>query len=614
MFNTATKAVGLLAGVVAATYVLGGAVIALRMLFEGFTPATVITLLGQLPRQLVISTALLDVIAPAATLGLVAALFYGGFDRPQAMPAGREARIDHDPHQPLTFVWLAAVSILLAVPALWTAHHNEGWTPWLLTSLLGIAVTFALAIAGLYLIRCAGGASGWSRLAKAAAAGAVWAGVALTPAVMLAGALRFEEAQVCTSDSLVATEGALIGEGSDHVLLATDFGDEESVLSLPAERVTKSQYGDLSSEFLCPAPAGTDPKDPVEATVLGGHGSVAERRLAMALRPQLRLDSHERWRPLEVGRFLDEEFGKGHGHGACRPNADPPCPNVTGLEQLRGRGVAYLDIYGKRRNGADFEAPPSDCARAAPAVDCDGGPASVMYYRRTTHNGRWYWDYWWFLRYNDYNGSFNQCVIVCGDHEGDWEGITVITTPSLEPQLLGAIYAAHKDRVAVPGSLLPASGTHPLAFIADGTHATYPYACFGGCRQYSTLAGERLPEESHDGAVSWANNDDAACAESHCVRPLPEAGTASDDSLPLAGAWASWPGLWGETCHRGCTATESLHEASPRSPGGQTRFKCPWVPTLSALLDPQGSGLSRSKPVGDSSRLLAECVALRGGL
>lgn len=613
MFNTATKAVGLLAGVVAATYLLGGAVIALRMLFEGFTPATVITLLGQLPRQLVISTALLDVIAPAATLGLVAALLYGAADRPQKLTED-ETRIDKGPHPRRSFVLLAVFTLVLVAPAIYTVVHNEGWTWWLLTSVLGIVVTFALAVAGLYLVRRTGRRDDWSRLVKAAATGAIWAGVALTPAVMLAGALKFEDALVCASDSLVPTEGALIGESSDHVLLATDFGDEESVLSLPADRVTKSQYGDLSSEFVCPAPVGSDPKDPVAAAVLGGHGSLAERRLAISLRPQLRLDSHERWRPLEVGRFLDEEFEGGVGHGACRPGKDPPCPGVTGLEQLSGRSVAYLDIHGKARNGADFGSPPADCVMRSAAVDCDGGPASTIYYRRTTHNGRWYWDYWWFMRYNDYTGSFNDCVIVCGDHEGDWEGVTVITTPSLAPQILGAIYAAHKDRVAVSGSLLPKAGTHPLAFVADGTHATYPFACTGECRQYATLAGERLPEESHDGSVEWANNDDAACEESHCVRPLPEVGNPADDSLPLAGAWAGWRGSWGETCHRGCGGTDSLHESSPRSPGAQLRFACPWVPTQAALLDPNGTGLSRSKAVGDSQRLLAECAALRGGL
>ncbi len=616
MFNTATKAVGLLAGVVAATYVLGGAVIALRMLFEGFTPATVITLLGQLPRQLVITTALLDVIAPAATLGLIAALAFGALNRPQAAPGG-DPGLNKGPKWGVKFVVLGIVTLVLVLPAIYATVHEEGWTPWLLTSLLGIAVTYALAVAGLYLIRWAGlveWETGWSHLSKAAVAGAVWAGVALVPAVMLAGALKFEEAQVCTSDSLVETEGALIGESDRHVLLATDFGDEESVLSLPAERVTKSEYGDLSSEFNCPAPTGTAATAPAAAAALGGQGSVAERRLAMALRPQLRFDSRERWRPLEVGRFLDEKFKDGHGQGACRRGVEPPCPDVAGLRQLAGRSVAYLDIHGEGRNGAGFDSPPSDCVRAPPSVDCEGGPASVMYYRRTTHNGHWYWDYWWFLRYNDYTGSFNNCVIVCGDHEGDWEGVTVITTPSLEPQLLGAVYAAHRDRVIVGGSLLPVSDTHPIAFVAEGTHATYPYACAGDCEQYATQLDQRLPEEGHDGAVEWANNDDAACEESHCVRPLPSVGHPGDDSPPAAGAWAGWPGHWGETCHNGCTGTESLHESSPQSPGLQTRFKCPWVPTATALPSPDGSGLSRSKPVGDTHRLLAECAALRGGL
>jgi hypothetical protein len=162
----------------------------------------------------------------------------------------------------------------------------------------------------------------------------------------------------------------------------------------------------------------------------------------------------------------------------------------------------------------------------------------------------------------------------------------------------------------VEAEILPRSGDHPLAFVARGTHATYPFPCGAGrsCRQFGTVTAFRLPEEHHDGAVAWSGNGES-CAEQGCVLPLPEAGRSPDPALPFAGAWARWPGLWGETCVERCKARES----SPRSPGLQDRYKCPWAPTRWALVSPDGT-TSRSEPAGGAERILARCKARRAGL
>jgi hypothetical protein len=608
--KTATEVVGLLAGAVAAMYVLGGVVVALRLLFEGFTASTVVAVLGQLPREVIVSTALLEVLGPAAVVGVVATLAYGARNRPLPRQGGDD-RLDRGPHPERTILLLIFISIALTIPSVLTAIDSNGFSPLLLTSFLGLCVTFGTAAAGWFLIRRTG-RKAWYRLTRALAAGAIWAGMAVTPAVMLASAVKFADAQVCTSDSPVPQTGALIGETGDHVLLATDFGSEESILSLPADHVTKNEYGDLEFNFVCPAPPGSAAEAPAAAAAaLGGHGGQVERGLAVSLRPYLQFDSAERWRPLNVGLFISERFSDGHGHGVCPRGSEPPCPDGVALSQLDQR-AAYLDIHGQQPNGADFESPPSTCARPPPSVDCNGGRRSVIYYRRTTHEGRWYWDYWWLMRYNDYIGSVNNCRIICGDHEGDWEGMTVVTTPSLEPKVLGAIYASHRDRIWVDGSILPLAGNHALAFVADGTHASYPFTCEDGCKQYSTRLGRRLPEEDHDGAVDWGGNDEAACQLVSCVIPLPEVGDPDDTALPVAGLWAGWDGHWGETCHNGCRGFNQFHEGSPASPGLQTRFRCPWVPTRRAILTAGDSALSKSGAVGDTLRQLAACRAQRG--
>ncbi|MEX2105285.1 MAG: hypothetical protein WD810_00150 [Solirubrobacterales bacterium] len=604
--KTATAAVGLLAGIVASVYVLGGLVIALRMFFDSFTLNSVVTIVGQLPRELVISTAMLDVLLPAAALGLsfglLAAFVTGVWRVPLRKPASGRVGLG-------TIVFLVGVTAALVAPAIVHALLTNGPTLSLLSSVIGILTTFAAAYAGWYELRSVAGGA-WSPAAKLCAAGGIAAAVTLTPAVMFAASLSLEQAQACVSGSEAPVKGKLIGEGGGQVLLEQHFGKEAGVVSIPSSQVTKIEYGDIASTFSCPAPPGESAIAKVAEARLGGHGTAVERRLATELRPRLRFDSEERWRPLEVGGFLAERFHRRGVQQVCWEGAEARCEPAAGLEQLRRGPDApdYIDILGEAKGGGDFESPQGSC-RSAPAVDCNDGAQAVIYYRRTTHEGRWYWDYWWFLRFNDYSGHFNDCDYYCADHEGDWEGMTVITTPSLTPEILGAIYAAHKDRVLVEAAALPRSGGHPLVFVADGTHASYPFRCAEEhCEQFGTLVGFRLPEEGHDGDVAWGGNGDAACALSECVRPLPEVGHPTDTALPLAGEWAGWSGKWGRTCVRGCDSAES----SPSSPGAQVRFRCPWAPTRWARLSPDGT-VSASERAGDAERLRAACEAQRGG-
>jgi hypothetical protein len=608
--ETAGAIVGLLAGVVALVYVLGGLVLALRLMFDHFSFASVVTIIGQLPRELVVTTAMLDVLLPAFTFGLMVALGAALLGVVRGFPrrvSRRSRLVELSRLSRLEGVVLVLVAGILVSLPVGRVVATQGWTPALLSSLIGLVVTAIFALVAWSVSKVV--AEGrWQFGPKLLAIGGLASAVALTPAVMYAAALDFEDARVCVSESQLPETGQLIGEGGGRVLLENQFGKEASVVSLHSDRVTKTEFGDLSSTFSCPAPPGSEVAG-AEAPKLGGHGSEEELRLAMALRPRLRFDSRERWRPIAVDSFLRERFEEGSGHGACASGADPPCLVARGVGQLTRRkdAPAYIDIHGAGRDLTRFASPDAGCLRSPPALDCNSGPAAAIYYRRTTREGRWYWDYWWFFRYSDYTGRVNRCAVICGDHEGDWEGITVITTASGEPEVLGAIFAAHRDRALVDGAMLPTANGHPLVWIATGTHASYPFDCDGDCKQYNGL-----PEDPHDGAVPWGGNRDSECAASECVRPLPEVGKPSEAALPIAGGWAGWPGKWGETCHDGCPGLRH-RESSPSSPGLQTRFQCPWVATRRAKPSPDGSGLSDSDPVGDTERLLALCQAQRGG-
>jgi hypothetical protein len=618
----ATAIVGLLAGIITAVYVLGGLVIALRLLFDHFSLQGAVTAVGQLPRETVVATAMLNVLALAACVGLFATLAYGLADRPR--PRGDDSLGDEEKlrEDKLTtgkrwrvgvlFVFFLTIAVAGSLPALREAVAAEDVSPLVLPCIFAAAVTYGVIALGWYVIRRVA-RKDWSRAEKALAAGGIWAGIAVIPVLMLASAKPFERGQVCTEGALAPLKGRLVGESSSRVFLEEEFGEEAALVVLPADRVTRSEYGDRSSSFACPPPPGQKAAAKVAEAALGGHGSEREVRLATELRPRILLDSRERWRPIEIEAFLGEDFGRGRVHEACRGKGCEPVGSSEALRPGPG-GPAYLDFHGEAKDGSDHAASRRPCHTRVPlAVDCNGGPRAVIYYRRTTHEGRWYWDYWWFMRFSHYFGPLDDCNPVnCSDHEGDWEGITVITTPSESPVILGAIYAAHRNRVLVDAGEMPLSGGRPMVFVAAGTHASYPYRCGKDCKQYRRIAGTaRLPETPHDGSVAWGGNDDVECQRSRCVQPLPEVGEPSDLALPLAGGWAGWPGLWGETCHRGCNWP--LLQGSPRSPGLQARFECPWAATDWALPARDGSGLSRAERAGDAERIFALCRAQRGG-
>lgn len=51
---------------------LGGAVLALRLMFDNFRLDAVVNLIGQLPREFVITAGFVEAVAPALVVGLLA--------------------------------------------------------------------------------------------------------------------------------------------------------------------------------------------------------------------------------------------------------------------------------------------------------------------------------------------------------------------------------------------------------------------------------------------------------------------------------------------------------------------------------------------------------------
>lgn len=122
---------------------------------------------------------------------------------------------------------------------------------------------------------------------------------------------------------------------------------------------------------------------------------------------------------------------------------------------------------------------PAEIHRAALENYAQSQPRTpnYTYYYRTVRDGRYLClQYWLFYGYNDWATGFGGM----NDHEGDWEGLYIFFNldPSGHPQEPPAYvsYVGHHSRLTKPWHHhdVTLDGTHPVAYVAAGSHATYP--------------------------------------------------------------------------------------------------------------------------------------------
>lgn len=254
----ATQIVGLLAGVVTTVYMLGGVVLAVRLLIKGLSVDSVVSVLGQLPRETVIGTAMVDVIGPAVLLGVIAALLYAALYGPDKHGTPRSLT---SPEWEWRRPVVVAIAALLALPALTVAVVEDGFD-WLLgTSVVGIVVTSAALFAARSEFHRY--EPSLARLERALLAGLIWAGVTITPALMVAGAIPFDSAQACLNDEAEPVSGPLVADTDDRLLLIEDEGDGQAVRSIPSARIRQLEFGDPDAfPPVCPPPPAAQAGDP----------------------------------------------------------------------------------------------------------------------------------------------------------------------------------------------------------------------------------------------------------------------------------------------------------------------------------------------------------------
>lgn len=125
-----------------------------------------------------------------------------------------------------------------------------------------------------------------------------------------------------------------------------------------------------------------------------------------------------------------------------------------------------------------------DAARENYEHSQPSAPGYTYYYRTTRDADYLCLQYWFFYGYNDWATSFQGM----NDHEGDWEGLYIFFALDdagrpIEPPAY-VTYVGHHSRLTKPWCHhdVTLEGTHPVAYVAAGSHATYPEA-----RQYSLM-------------------------------------------------------------------------------------------------------------------------------
>ena len=80
--------------------------------------------------------------------------------------------------------------------------------------------------------------------------------------------------------------------------------------------------------------------------------------------------------------------------------------------------------------------------------------------------------YWYWYRYDFWSGQYPLTDYVWQAHEGDWEVVTVVLTKAEKP--LYAAYSQHScGKRRAWASVPKTQKTHPLVYVALGTHANY---------------------------------------------------------------------------------------------------------------------------------------------
>ena len=200
-------------------------------------------------------------------------------------------------------------------------------------------------------------------------------------------------------------------------------------------------------------------------------------------------------------------------------------------------GDWYSSGGGTYDGGQRYFLTPQDPATVHPGIRDPGQWKTYFHVYRNNFQGLSI-QYWFFYAYNDFHSNFN--------HEGDWEHINVRLDSNHQPTLLW--YAQHNDvKQYQPSQVFWYGSTHPLVWVADGSHASY--AAENEC---DGAMVEGNPSNCWSfSSQRWFTWGDPGTGEpgyrSAGLVNMGEAPTPGTSRRPMPGQeWVRYLGMWGE--------------------------------------------------------------------
>jgi hypothetical protein len=325
--------------------------------------------------------------------------------------------------------------------------------------------------------------------------------------------------------------------------------------------------------------------------------TVDASKVAQWYKPGWFFDTSEKWRPLDVERFLQERDTSGNllhrlcvplgsadadtylpGHSTTVADADDQtnpssgvpeahCSRISSVSDIAAISSpdAYLDLQSLYIGDESSYFTPDTTCRTGILLDCNQGPSSAVYWKLgqpESGDGYRYLQYWAFYRFNSYTDS---PVIV--HHEGDWEAVALAPSQTTPGTFDFASFASHGPwfsylrtnlrcysrawgswRADACGTETSKSGSRVGVYVANGSHSSYPHSCSETVPASCPRGGSSRGERGYDGTRAWGNN----AAGSTGLQPMTSLGTA-----------VSWPGEWGAG-------------TGPPSPGSQQTYVHSW--------------------------------------
>ncbi|MDH4177936.1 MAG: hypothetical protein OEW31_11615 [Thermoleophilia bacterium] len=278
-----------------------------------------------------------------------------------------------------------------------------------------------------------------------------------------------------------------------------------------------------------------------------GAGVTPDTTLLSRYAPILTLHPQERLSPVAVDGYLaDSDLTVKAAGGTWVPTVIPleTAPEAARLDQRLCRAS----------DGPDA----ASCYAAAQAVR---GTTPTTYGAVFRSNARIALQYWLFYTFNPYEqlapqGRFWQA------HEGDWEAVTVLLDRAERPLLVGL--SRHCAGVRRSWTRTPRRSTHPLVYVALGSHANY----FGP----ATRPLDRVcwPPEALAVYDAYGVTLVDRTARGRVVRPRVVRITARSP------AWMRYRGAWGETQYVGFPNVDPLAFGSgPAGPAFHDLWRTP---------------------------------------